>query len=369
MKVTYHVFKDFRMEVSSSSDEEVLSLLRGRNRAAARTRMYSYVSMCYHPARKKLFLGCTHRAGDIMVEFDPRTRKFKSCGFARSGLFNPHITKIHKGITLDEKGEALYFGTASLSPLSQTIESKGGLLVRYDIRKRKFTKIANPAPGDYFQGTCFDLKRGMAYAFTDRAAFVVYDMRKKKTVRYESMESCPHSGVIDDRGGVWGTYGAGRHAFYRYNPKNNRFEFPRNCAFHNASAAAGIMYPGAGPVDSIVNGRDGYLYAGSALGEVYRIDPRSGEVKYLGKPFPGQRMPGMTLAEDGWIYMCGAKDFGTLLARYSPAEDRFERFGQVKADDGEFLYYGHELAVIDGTVFIGETDNKNRTGYLWACQI
>lgn len=357
------------MSVASSSDEEVMSLLSGKQRAAARKRMYSFVSMCYHPARGKLFLGCTHRAGDILVEFDPQTRKFRSCGFARSGLFEPNVTKVHKGITLDEKKDALYFGTATLSPLSQTIESKGGLLVRYDIARRKFTRVANPSPGDYFQGTCFDLKRRKAYAFTDRAAFVVYDMAKKKTLRYESMESCPHNGVIDDRGGVWGTAGAGRHAFFRYNPDRNRFEFPKNCAFPNAAAAAGIMYHGAGPVDSIINGRDGYLYAASALGEVYRIDPRCGEVKYLGKPFPGIRMPGMALSDDGRIYMCGAKDCGTLLARYSPAEDRFESLGQVKAKDGTFLCYGHELAVIDGVVYIGETDNQTRAGYIWACEI
>ena len=368
MKVNYHILRDYKLNVVASSDEQVLSLLTGKERAKAKRDMYSFVSMRYHPGRKTIFLGCTHRNGDILVEFNPATNKFKSCGFARSGLYNPNVTKIHKGITLNEKEDALYFGTASLSPLSETMGSKGGLLVRYDIKKRKFTRIANPTPGDFHQATCFDFKRGKAYIYTGRGAFAVYDLKKRKTIRYEVMESCPHNGCVDDDGGAWGTHSPGRQAFFRYNPDRNKFEFPEGCAFPNAAEAANIMYHGAGPVDSIVNGGDGYLYAASALGEVYRIDPRSGEVKFLGKPFPGIRLPGMYVADDGWIYMCGAKDRASMLARYCRQEKRFEFLGSVEHKDGTYLNYAHEIVVIDGVAYIGETDNKRRGGYLWTCE-
>lgn len=367
MKVTYHVFKDIKLERAAATDEEALELNKRIAGKLKRDR-YSFVSMRYHPARKKLFLGCTNRIGDILVEFDPATRKFRSCGFHRSGFCTPNYVKIHQGITLDEKADALYFGTATLSPLSTTIETKGGALVRYDCKKRKFTRIANPTPGDFYQGTCFDLKRKMAYMFTDRGGFAVYDM-KKRTLRYENMQSIPHNGCIDDRGGVWGTHSAGRHAFFRYNPDRNRFEFPQGCAFHNAAQAANVMYPGAGPVDSILNADDGFIYAGSPLGDLYRLDPETGEVKFLGKPFPGTRMPGLGLGQDGWLYISGAREFGSLLGRYNREEERFENLGKVEHKDGTFLYYAHELVVIDDVVYIGETDNPNRSGYLWACEL
>jgi len=368
VKVSYHVFKDFQLDTESASDEEVL-LLNKQHAPKIKKLRYSFVAMCYHPQRKTLYLGSTNRAGDILVEFDPAKRKFKSCGFNKSGFCTPDLVKIHQGITLDEENDALYFGTATLSPLSRTIETRGGALVRYDCKKRKFTRIASPTPGDYYQGTCFDLKRKKAYMFTDRGGFAVYDMKKKKAVRYENMQSTPHNGCIDDRGGVWGTHSAGRHAFYRYNPDRNRFEFPQGCAFPNAAQAANVMYPGAGPVDSILKADDGYIYMGSPLGDLYRLDPETAEIKFLGKPFPGTRLPGLGLGQDGWLYLSGAREYGSLLGRYNREEERFETLGKVEHKDGTYLYYAHELAVVDDVVFIGETDNPRRSGYIWACEI
>jgi streptogramin lyase len=201
------------------------------------------------------------------------------------------------------------------------------------------------------------------------ACFAVYDMRKRKLLRHDFVGSIPHIGCIDDDGGVWGTYGIGRHGFFRYLPRTDSYEFPPDCILPDASQAADVMYSGAGPVDSFINGGDGYLYAGSALGEMIRIDPVSKTIKYLGKPVPGRRLPGMTLAEDGCIYMCGGSDNAPMLARYNRRSERFELLGEVAAKDGTTCYRCHELVVADGTAYIGETDNKNRSGYLWACAI
>jgi hypothetical protein len=368
VKVSYHVFKDFQLDTEAESDEQVL-LLNKKHASKIKKLRYSFVSMCYHPVRKTLYLGCTHRSGDILIEFDPRTEKFRSCGFGRSGLYGEFDTKIHQGITLDPRADALYFGIATLTPTSRVMDSKGGALIRYDCKKRKFSRVAFPTPGDFHQGTVFDVKRRKAYIFTDRGAFAVYDMKKRKTLRYECMHSTPHNGVLDDRGGVWGTYGAGRHGFYRYNPDRNRFEFPNNVALPNSAKAANVMYAGAGPVDSILNAGDGFIYVGSPLGELFRLEPRKGEVKYLGKPFAGTRLPGLGLGPDGWLYVCGAREYGSLLGRYSREEERFEFLGRVAHKDGTYLDYAHELVVIGNVVYIGETDNRNRSGYLWACEV
>ena len=369
MHVKYHVFKDYKLDVAAQTDEEKLSRMSEQEAARAKELLYSFVSMSYDRKRKKLFLGATHRLGDILVEFDPRTGKFNSCGFGKSEAYGgPTDVKIHKGLTLDQDGEALYFGIATLSPLAESIGSPGGALVRYDIDARKFTCLARPTRGDFYQGTCFDFPRGKAYLFTDRGCFGVYDLRQKKLVRYEAMQSAPHNGCIDDAGGVWGTHTPGLQSFYRYNPDKDAFEFP-GTGLPNAVAAANVMYSGAGPVDSFLNGGDGFLYVGTPLGEFYRLDPKSGAVKYLGKPFPDPRLPGLCVGPDGWLYLSGGNKRASMLSRYQREEERFEFLGNVEHSDGTYLHYAHEIVVVDRTVYIGETDNQTRSGYLWACEL
>jgi hypothetical protein len=368
VKVTYHVFRDYQLPTVSESDEAALSRLNAKQRKQASRLLYSFVSMRHHPKRGKIFLGATHREGDILVEFDLKTRKFRSCGFARSGLFGPADQKIHKGLALNEQEDALYFGTATITPMSECMESPGGKLLRYDIATGRFRKLACPTPGDFYQGTLVDWKRRMMYAFTGRNAFAVYDLGRRRLVRWENMETCPHNGCLDPDGGVWGVSGCGRQEFFRYDPDRNRFEFP-GTALPNARAASNIMYDGAGPVDSFIDGGDGFLYIGSPLGELYRMDYRGGGLKYLGKPFPDKRLPGMAVGPDGWLYLAGGNTHTSMLARYSREEERFEFLGNVEHPDGTYLHYAHELVVVDGTVYIGETDNKTRSGYLWACEV
>lgn len=366
MNVKYHVFKDYKLNVASQTDEEKLSQMSEREVAKAREMLYSFVSMSYDPKRKSLFLGATHRLGDILVEFDIKSGTFNSCGYGKTDFCGPYDVKIHKGLALDPDGEALYFGIATLNPLSELIGVPGGAVVRYDIPARKFTCLSRPLSGDFIQGTCFDFQRGNAYLFTDRDNFGVFNLHQKKLLRTETMQSTPHNGCIDDDGGVWGTHSPGVQGFYRYDPDKNSFRFP-STVLPNARAAANVMYPGAGPVDSFVNGRDGYLYVGTALGEFYRLDPRSGALKYLGKPFPDTRLPGLAIGQDGWLYLCGGNSRASMLGRYNREENRFEHLGTVEHPDGTFLHYAHEIVVVDGVVYIGETDNLSRSGYLWEC--
>jgi hypothetical protein len=369
VKVSYHVFKDFRMDTAAQTDEEKLSKIGKKKQLEAKQNLYSFVSMAHHPKKNILFLGTTHRLGDILVEFDIKTKKFRSCGFGKTEIYNdPFDVKIHKGLTYNPVDDAMYFGTASLEPLSQGIDSAGGVLVRYDIATKTFFSLGRPTPGHYYQGTCFDFKRKRAYLFTNRENFAVYDMNNKKVLRNEPMGSTPHNGCIDDEGGVWGTHTPGRQGFYRYLPDTQTFEFPSE-ALPNAEAASNIMYPGAGPVDGFINGGDGYLYVATPLGELYQLEPKKGKLTFLGKPFTDTRLPGLTLGDDGWLYLSGGNSKASMLARYSRKEKRFEHLGVVEHKDGTFLHYTHEIVVIDGVVYLGETDNTTRSGYLWTCEL
>jgi hypothetical protein len=371
MKVRYFVYRDVALDLAGLSDAEVSELLRGRpgRRDRIRRNCYSFVSLCWHPRRRRLYVGATNGAGDILLEFAPASGRFRSCGYARSGLCSPHELKIHKGLWLDARADALCFGTATLSPMLEIMGSEGGALVRYDLRRRRFRLLARPTPGDYYQATCWDPRRGMAYMFTIRGCFAAYDLRAGRLVRYEPMQSCPHNGCLDDDGGVWGTHSPGAQAFYRYLPDQDRFEFPRDCRFPEAPEAANVMYPGAGPVDALLNGGDGCLYAGSALGGLYRLFPRAGRLEYLGKPFPGKRLSGLALGGDGRLYMCGGSDREPMLGRYDRRAERFELLGRIQAPDGKVCFRAHDLAVVGNTVYVGETDNPRRSGYLWACRL
>lgn len=368
MKVAYYVFKDFKLDGTAATDEEILQR-GGPDAEKLRELRYSFVSMCPHPARGKLFLGCTNWSGDILLEFDLAAHEFRSCGYGKSDLWDYRDAKIHKGLWLDEAEDAIYFGTATMSEVPEMVNSPGGKLVRYDVEEGEFTCLAVPIPEIYYQGTVYDARRKRMHMFTGKAAFASYDLKEKKLVRHFCVESVPHNGCLDDRGGVWGCYGRYAQALFRYDPDEDRFEFPEGCRFPNAREAANIQFLWAGPVDSIINGGDGFLYTGSALGELYRLDPRTAELKFLGKPFPDKRLPGLGLGPDGWLYLCGGSQRASMLARYSREEERFEFLGSVEHEDGTYLHYAHELAVIDGVVYIGETDNPARNGYLWACEL
>jgi len=365
LNVTYHIFKDFQLDTTGSSDEEIFE----RSGEEIRKNRYSFVSMCRPPGSEVIYTGATHGLGDLLVEFDTEKREFASCGYAESGLWIETEHKIHKGIWFDKAENALYFGTSTLSHIKDTVTSPGGILARYDCEKNEFSELARPTPGDFFQATGYDPERKKMYMYTmPGACFAVYDLNNKELIRYDPMQSIPHIGAIDDNGGVWGTYSANAQAFFRYNPDTDTYEFPEGCAFPDAYSAANVMYRGAGPVDSMENGQDGYIYTASALGEVYRIDPGSKEVTYLGKPFTGKRLPAMDLADDGMIYLAGGSDKAPMLARYDRETRQFEFLGPVTADDGLSCYRCHELRVVDNVAYIGETDNPSRSGYMWACE-
>lgn len=368
MQVHYHVYHDIALRRQGLSDEEIYA--RERNDPEVRRRRYSFVSLAWWAGGKSLLVGTTHVEGDILVAFDPASGKFRSCGYPASGIADALDHKIHRGLWVDEERASLFFGTATLGDVPETIHSQGGSLMRYDLAAGVFERLARPTPGDFHQGTVYDAKRRMLYFFgIPGLGFGVFNLKTSRLVRYNCVESIPHISAIDDEGGVWGTWGFSRQSFFRYHPDCDRFEFPAGCRFPNAREASNVMFSGAGPVDSMVNGGDGYLYVASALGEVFRLDPRLATLTYLGKPFPGQRLPGMCRGEDGAIYLCGGSDTAPALARYHTDARTFELLGPVRAADGASCFRCHDLLLVGRTAYVAETDNQTRSGYLWECEV
>jgi len=359
--VRYHVIKDYSAEVTGESDEEIAEKLR--HDPAARALRYSIVSTCPHPGRGTIFCGATNTGQDLLLEFDPRTGAFRSCNYARIG--DEREAKIHRGLWLDETENALYFATSTLSGIQATHDAPGAPIVRYDIDADSFEVLCRPKQGEYIQATNYDAVRKLIHFFSIPSfAFGVFDVAERRVRHHIVVESIPHISAIDDDGGIWGTF-SHRHAFFRYDPDADAFDFfDEHCVLPTAREGANVMYSGAGPVDSMLNGGDGYLYIGTALGELYRLDPRTRAIDYLGKPHYEPRIQGLALGADGLIYGAGGRR-DTFLFRYDRATNAFTVLSDLTAPDGKRCQYPHNLLIIDGTATIGETDNRTRSGYLW----
>ena len=361
--VRYHVYKDYSSEVTGESDEEITEKLRHDPEAQARR--YSFVSLLSHPGRRSVFCGTTSRtAHDLLLEFDIESETFRSCGYGE--VAGDCEAKIHRGLWLDEGENALYFATSTLSGLPQTSRTDGAPLVRYDVEAGAFEVMCRPEKGIYYQATNYDPVRKLLYFFGIPGFwFGVYDLAERRVVRHQIVESIPHIGVIDDDGGVWGTWHDWMHAFFRYDPDKDEIDFfGGKFALPSAKEGAGIMYRGAGPVDSMLNAGDGFIYIGTALGELYRLDPREHTVAFLGKPHHERRIQGLCVGPDGCIYGAGGRR-DTHLFRYDRDDRRFAVISDLIAPDGKRCIYPHDIVSVNGTIYVGETDTPDRSGYLW----
>ena len=74
------------------------------------------------------------------------------------------------------------------------------------------------------------------------------------------------------------------------------------------------------------------------------------------------------MGDDGMIYLCGGSDKAPMLARYDRRTNAFQPLGPIQAEDGTVCYRTHDLAVRGNTAYIAETDNPDRSGYLWECR-
>jgi outer membrane protein assembly factor BamB len=125
-----------------------------------------------------------------------------------------------------------------------------------------------------------------------------------------------------------------------------------------------------GKVDGMLTGRDGQIYIGSSLGGLYRLDPQTAKVTYLGKPVPGERMAGMACGVDSEIYLaCGRPK--PYIVRFLPGPDTFEVLGLICDDDlGARPFQIHDICIAaEGMIYAGENDNFRRSAYLWECRI
>jgi hypothetical protein len=366
LNAKYHVLTDYRSDLTDRNNlDETFVQVTKRNQEMREKRRW-FTSLCWNPATETLYCGQTHRMGNVLHAFDPKTGAFDNLGFETVAEDND--MKIHRGLWFDPDENALYFGLASLNPISVYVDAPGGRLMRYDIAARRFDTIGIPMQGNYIQATVYDPVRKMLYAFLEPSqSFAAWSLEEKRLVRAHCVESILHISDVDDGGGIWGTASL-KHDFFRYDPVVNAFAFPEGCTIPSARQASNVLYQGAGPVDCLVNGGDGFMYVTTGLGELYRLDPRSNALDYIGKPLPYPRAPALRVGRDGFLYGVGGDNGHTFLFRWDRQTGPLEVLGHVAAADGTACYRPHDMALVGDTAYVAETDSPNRSGCLWECR-
>lgn len=332
----------------------------------------SIVCLAHNPHDDLLYCGLTAYDNDIVCTFDMDRKVFRSLGFQRVG--ERFDVKVHRSLEVDEAGN-VYGATACLHDIDQLAESPGGKVFRYDPRQDRFDILAIPVPRQYIQTIALDRSRRIIYGFSYPVTHLFrldLDTGQSRDLGYTGLD--PHSPAFDDRGHLWGTwrqsYGLGhgtppRASLLHYDPDADRLTWHRGLSLS-------ALYPGdIGYPDSVVNGGDGFLYFGTNVGALVRFDPRTLEVRYLGRPLAAQRLPGLIVGHDGRLFGCGGEHGDTRLFAYDRESGRFSDCGRL-ADParGEACRLTHWLSEPrPGLFYVGETDNLARTGYLWECQL
>ena len=326
----------------------------------------SFTAADWNAKENCLYLGLTAFDGDIFWRFWPDTGNFESLGFPRVSNDPQHV-KIHRGLTPDGEG-GYYFGTAALPDIDERLVSPGGAVYHY--RNGQYECLGIPVPHDYIQNIEVDLKRKRVYGVTYPVIqFFDYDLTNRRTTMALFTGSHFHESGLDDDGYFWGTYSGRRgHCLLRYHPDHGAPEFFET-PIPNLDPNHIFTFPMNGPIDSFINGGDGFLYFGTTLGELYRLDPRTCHPTLLGKPSDGIRLSGLVVGPEGRLLGSYGAYNETGLFLYDRATGRFEDLGRM-ANEQAACFMIHDITWDGGNrVFAAETDNIDRSSYLWVATL
>jgi hypothetical protein len=360
-RVRHYILRDYR------SKERLTDAVDLHGDAEFRNNHVAFTCLLAHPDGK-VYCGITAFNTDILHRFDPGTGKFESLNYA--GVAEQYEIKVHRSLELASDG-AIYGASAGLLRCDERLKAPGGAIFRVLPRAGRVEKLGIPAEHDYIQTITLDEKRGRIYGQTYPCfRFFVFDLRTRRSQDFGYLGSITHITALDDEGGFWGTWDPAAHWLYRYDPKSGQITWFRH-GLPNAKADSNIMYPGAGPVDCMINGRDGYLYIGTCGGSLCRLNPRTAAVEYLGKPSPEKRLPGLVEAKNGLLIGCSGDEGGGNVFAYDRESRAFRPLGPiVDSESGLKLYRVHDMCLMgDRMLYVAETDVPDRSGYLWECEL
>ncbi|HOK80575.1 MAG TPA: hypothetical protein PK303_03080 [bacterium] len=327
--------------------------------------LISFTTVEYHPEIGLVYCGITAADNDILWTFDPETKKFNSLHFEKYG--EKYDIKIHRSLIIDDDG-TIYGATAGLVEPFEYLDAPGGKIFSLNPKTNEMKILCIPCPHDYIQTIAMDKKRKIIYGFTwPCLKFFRYDIKTNKAINFDWVGSYPHIPCVDDDGNLWGQWanaGSSNANLLRYNPETNKIDFLRK-------ALPKLYTTDNSGIDGMINGEDGYIYIGTVSGALMRLDPKNVEIKYLGKPYPGTRLAGLCIGKDGLIYGGGGENYNTYVFAYDREKEKFITFGRVYDPEiNDACVIVHHITITeDRTIYAAETDNLERSGFLWECKV
>ena len=347
--------------------------------AAWRKGWISFDSVFYNAPDDRVYLGITSFDSDIFRAYDRKTGQFLDLGYGR--IAHPQDAKFHRSLVRWERDGCLYGAIALLHDIDRYWEAPGGAIVKYDPRTGALEKVGFPLPHIYIQSICLDQAHGVIYGqtFTPERLFS-FDLTSR-----ESRDLGPISSGMtmaqgenvefDDNGCVWFGWhvtrawqsdaGVDSHRLAKYDPRTGRIHY----------FDAGLPQPdgkyGTVKVEGLFNLEAGSLHASGANGSLFRVDPETGQGKYLGTPIPDRpsRLASLRLAPDGKAYGVTGRAGKCEVICFDPRTDTWRLLGPV-ADGDEPCWQVHDVSFTpEGIMYAGENDNPRRSGYLWEIQL
>ena len=361
--VRHHILRDYHGKVGSDATE------LGPDQEEERLRNHiAFVSLLHHPQEQRLYCGLTAADTNILTKFNPATKQFEELDY--TAVSEPFEVKVHRSLELASDG-TVYGATSCLYSLDKRTQAPGGSLFRVRPGQSVPEKIANPVRHDYIQTITLDEERKLIYGLTYPVfKFFVYHLDTGEVEDHDYVGSITHISAIDDSGCFWSTWDSVNHFLFKYDPGTRQITFFRH-GLPNARQESNMMYPGAGPVDCMINGGDGYIYIGTTGGSLCRLDPETAEVTYLGKPAPTTRLPGLILWHDSLLLGCCGDNEGSCVFAYDRETNAFHYLGPIRdSETGLLLFRVHDLRLVSQDLaYVAETDVPTRSGYLWECEL
>lgn len=363
MRVTYHKISDIDQLPKDGSLSDIDASAISDRKQDLKENLFSFTTLRAH-SDGWLYIGTTNFANRIFWRFDLANNGFEDLHY--QDIAHPRDIKIHRSLEWDPVKKVFYGVSSGLHNENEYFDSPGAAIFSYDPATKEFRTLGIPLPHEYTQTITLDAQRRLLYGFTYHTfSFYVFNVDTCKTIYYALPGSISHISAIDDDGCIWSTWGRNRHWIFRYDPAKNDIVWTRK---RFPEGGQSYMYPGAGPIDCMLNGGDGYLYVALETGSLVRMDPRTIEFDHLGRPSPAPRIPALIIGDDSMLYGTCGDDANVSVFRFDRDIREFEIVAQLATDE-ERCFRPHDIARMGNRIFVGETDNPSRSGYLWEVEL
>ncbi len=290
----------------------------------------------------------------------------------------------HHALVISRTGDVYVGASAGVDNGGEGYENyAGGRLLRYrpGDDERKPLRVDAPCPvadlgvpvaGEGIYTLAIDRERDVIYGLTypngyffscsiGAGKFAVHGKVAERFIpgeKFEREKNVSRALAVVDSGDV---FASGEDGFlYRFRQGEQRLE---------RLALRVPAVPGREPynrVDAWTDDGRGLLYGGTSDGYLFRLDPKTLQIKNLGKPLNQYRIRGLVHAPNGKLYGAGGDDDEMVrLFAYDPLTGGYELLGFL--DVNRRPYYSWHAYVVDamaigddGTIYIGQAERISK---------